>query len=291
MTTATHLHHDESDAVHAHAHADVWLSDVTAGYGERTALEHVSVTVEPGSLLAVVGPNGAGKSTMLKLMAGLLEPWSGRIEILGAPAGRESRRVAYVPQAEQVDWALPGHRLGRGDDGPLPAPRAVRRPGRRRPRRRPRTRSHRSGMAASRPDADRLAVRRPAATRVPRPGARAPTPDLYLLDEPVTGVDVTTQEDLMDLLEAEAKRGRTVVATTHDLACAAQRFQQVVAMNRTVIAEDGLASSSTRTCSPQRTAATCSSSTARTVILDDAHHHDQAAPRRAPLPRAAGRRD
>ena len=74
MTTATHLHHDESDAVHAHAHADVWLSDVSAGYGERTALEHVTVAVEPGSLLAVVGPNGAGKSTLLKLMAGLLRP-------------------------------------------------------------------------------------------------------------------------------------------------------------------------------------------------------------------------
>ena len=106
-TTAPHSHDRELDAPHAHAHADVWLSDVTAGYGERIALEHVSVAVEPGSLLAVVGPNGAGKSTLLKLMAGLLRPWSGRLEILGAPAGREARRVAYVPQAEMVDWAFP----------------------------------------------------------------------------------------------------------------------------------------------------------------------------------------
>ena len=67
----------------------------------------MTLAVEPGSLLAVVGPNGAGKSTLLKLMAGLLEPWSGRIEILGAPAGREARRVAYVPQAELVDWGFP----------------------------------------------------------------------------------------------------------------------------------------------------------------------------------------
>jgi len=89
----------ELSAPHAHAHADVWLSDVTAGYGDRTALEHVTLAVEPGSLLAVVGPNGAGKSTLLKLMAGLAQPWTGRIEILGAPAGREARRVAYVPQA------------------------------------------------------------------------------------------------------------------------------------------------------------------------------------------------
>ena len=99
--------HGPLDPAHALAHADVWLSDVTAGYGERVALEHVTIAVEPGSLLAVVGPNGAGKSTLLKLMAGLARPWSGRIQVLGGPAGREARRVAYVPQAELVDWAFP----------------------------------------------------------------------------------------------------------------------------------------------------------------------------------------
>ena len=71
------------------AHSDVWLSDVTVGYGDRPALEDVDLAVESGTLLAVVGPNGAGKSTLLKVMAGLLQPWSGRIEVLGgAPAGR-----------------------------------------------------------------------------------------------------------------------------------------------------------------------------------------------------------
>ena len=115
-----HGHPHEHDAAHAHAHADVWLSDVSAGYGERVALEHVTVAVEPGSLLAVVGPNGAGKSTLLKLMAGLLEPWSGRIQILGAPAGREARRVAYVPQAELVDWAFPVTVEDVVDDGQVP---------------------------------------------------------------------------------------------------------------------------------------------------------------------------
>ena len=66
--------------------------------------------------------------------------------------------------------------------------------------------------------------------------ALAAEPDLFLLDEPVTGIDTTTQELLMDILEAQAARGKTVVATTHDLACAAQRFQQVLAVNRTVVA-------------------------------------------------------
>ena len=66
--------------------------------------------------------------------------------------------------------------------------------------------------------------------------ALAAEPDLYLLDEPVTGVDATTQEDVMDLLEHEARSGKTVIATTHDLACAAHRFQNAVLVNRRVVA-------------------------------------------------------
>ena len=92
---------------HAHAHADVWLADVSVGYVERLVLEQISFSVEPGTLLAVVGPNGSGKSTLLRLIAGLLPPWTGRIEVLGAPPGREAHRIAYVPQAELVDWAFP----------------------------------------------------------------------------------------------------------------------------------------------------------------------------------------
>ena len=108
--------------------------------------------------------------------------------------------------------------------------------------------------------------------------ALAAEPDLFLLDEPVTGIDVTTQELLMDLLEAQAARGKTVVATTHDLACAAQRFQQVLAVNRTVVAfgpsnlvldADVLA---------RAYGGHLLVLEGRTVVLDDAHHHDDAAP-------------
>ena len=82
------------DPGHARAHADVWLSDVTAGYGERLALEHINLAIEAGTLLAVVGPNGAGKSTLLKIIAGLLKPWSGRVEVFGCDphADRAVRR-------------------------------------------------------------------------------------------------------------------------------------------------------------------------------------------------------
>jgi manganese/iron transport system ATP-binding protein len=267
---------DVVDPGHARAHADVWLHDVTAGYGDREALHDVSLGIEPGSLLSVVGPNGAGKSTLLKIMAGVLRPWHGRVEILGAPPGREAHRVAYVPQAELVDWGFP---VTVGDVammGRFPKLGPVRRP------------SGDDRRAVS----DALAKVKMSAfaetqigrlsggqrRRVFLARALAAEPDLFLLDEPVTGIDPTTQEDLMELLEGEARRGKTVVATTHDLALAAQRFHRVLAINRTVVAH-GPAS---LVLDPNVLAKAYGGHLlvlgTGAVVLDDAHHHDDAAP-------------
>jgi ABC-type Mn2+/Zn2+ transport system ATPase subunit len=264
----------ERAAAHRRAHSDVWLSDVTAGYGDRPAIEDVDLAVEAGSLLAVVGPNGAGKSTLLKVMAGLLAPWSGRVEVLGSAPGREARRVAYVPQAETVDWAFP---VTVGDVvmmGRYPILGPLRRPGAA-DRRHVEEALVKVGMA----DHRRTQIGRLSGgqrRRVFLARALAADPALYLLDEPVTGIDAKTQDDLMDILEAEARRGRTVVATTHDLAAAAQRFQRVAAINRRLIA-DGPAS---LILDPDILARTYGGHLlilgGQTVVLDDAHHHDQA---------------
>jgi ABC-type Mn2+/Zn2+ transport system ATPase subunit len=248
---------------------------VTAGYEERTALEDVDLAVEPGTLLAVVGPNGAGKSTLLKLMAGLLAPWHGRIEVLGAPPLARAHRVAYVPQAELVDWAFP---VTAGDVvmmGRYPALGPLRRPNAA-DRGATRTALAKVGMAGHETtQIGRLSGGQRRRVFLAR--ALAADPDLYLLDEPVTGVDATTQEDLMDILEEEARQGKTVVATTHDLACAAQRFQKVATVNRRIIAHGP----SSLVLDPDVLARTYGGHLlvlgGQAVVLDDAHHHDQAA--------------
>jgi ABC-type Mn2+/Zn2+ transport system ATPase subunit len=262
------------DSGHARAHSDVWLSDVTAGYGDRVALANVNLAVEAGSLLAVVGPNGAGKSTLLKLMAGLIRPWHGRVEVLGHPAGQQARRVAYVPQAELVDWGFPVTVHDVVMMGRYPSLGRLRRPG---------PDDHRAVGAAL----EQVGMAAFASTqigslsggqrrRVFLARALAAGPDLFLLDEPVTGVDPTTQEELMDILESEARSGKTVVATTHDLACAAQRFQQVATVNRTILAHGP----SSLILDPDVLAATYGGHLlvlgGQTVVLDDAHHHDDA---------------
>ena len=275
MTVAVQEHLGTTAGTTVGGPVAVRLTDVSAGYGDRVALADVTFSVPTGSLLAVIGPNGAGKSTLLKTIAGLLRPFSGTVEVLGGPPGQEARRIAYVPQAEVVDWGFP---VTVGDVvmmGRVPLIGIGRVPG----------------------SADRAAVREALETigmagavdrqigslsggqrrRVFLARALAARPDLDLLDEPVTGVDATTQEDLMNVLEDEARAGRTVVATTHDLACAAQRFHQAAFVNGRIVATGP----ANIVLDPDLLAATYGGHVIvlpagdRTVI-DDAHHHDEA---------------
>jgi len=260
-----------------HNPAAVELDEVSAGYGDRLALADVSLRVLPGSLLAVVGPNGAGKSTLLKVMAGLLRPVSGRLEVLGQPVGKAARRVAYLPQAEAVDWQFPVAVADVVMMGRYPLIGIGRRPT-------SIDRDHvQQALETVRMTAFRGrqigALSGGQRRRVFLARALAAEPDLFLLDEPVTGVDATTQEDLMDVLEAQARAGRTVVASTHDLLCAAQRFHEAAFINGRVIA-----TGPAHLVLDQRLLAQTygghvlilQGEGGTALALDDAHHHDQA---------------
>jgi ABC-type Mn2+/Zn2+ transport system ATPase subunit len=254
----------------------VRLDDVSAGYGRGIALSQFTLDVARGSLLAVVGPNGAGKSTLLKVIGGLLQPYSGSVEVLGGPVGANAHRIAYLPQAEAVDWQFP---VSVGDVvmmGRYPLIGFVRGP-RSEDRDRAAAALATVKMAGF---ADRQigALSGGQRRRVFLARALAANPDLYLLDEPVTGVDAVTQEDLMDVLEAEARAGKTVIATTHDLLCAAQRFHQAALLNGRLIAHGP----ANLVLDQQLLAQTygghvliLAGGGGAAVALDDAHHHDQ----------------
>lgn len=250
----------------------VRLADVTAGYDHRPALENIDLEIAAGSLVAIFGPNGGGKSTLIKLIADLIQPWSGTVEVLGAPAGREAHRIAYVPQAELVDWSFPVSVWDVAMMGRYPRLGPWRRPG---------PADHDAVAAAL----ERVGMAKLRSSQIGSLSggqrrraflarAIAAEPDLYLLDEPVTGVDVTTQEDLMALLASETEAGRTAIATTHDLAAAAEHFTTVVALNQRVIA----VGPSSLILDPEVLSKTYGGHLLvlgnQAVVMDDAHHHD-----------------
>jgi ABC-type Mn2+/Zn2+ transport system ATPase subunit len=251
------------------------VDNVSVGYGSRAALSDVSLDIQRGSLLAVIGPNGAGKSTLLKLVAGLIKPWSGSLTVLGGPPGSSARSVAYLPQAEAVDWEFPvtvGEVVMMGRYARLGFGRS---PGRHD--------HHLVGDALATVGMHDAIDRQIGALsggqrrRVFLARALAADPDLYLLDEPVTGVDATTQEDLMDVLEAQARSGKTVIATTHDLICAAQRFHQAALINGRLVAQGpaNLVLDQRLLSETYGGHVLILPGDGGQLVVDDAHHHDQ----------------
>lgn len=250
------------------------LRGVTVGYDGQPAVESVDLEIKRGALVAVFGPNGGGKTTLLKLMAGLLKPWRGSVQILGGPPASAARRIAYVPQAELVDWSFPVSVWDVAMMGRYPGLGPLRQPGR----------ADREAVGAA---LDRVGMLKLARTQIGRLSggqrrraflarAIAAEAELYLLDEPVTGVDVPTQEDLMELLAAESRAGRTVVATTHDLAAASRHFGHVVGVNRRIQADGPVSLLGDPDVLGRTYGGHFLMIGERGVLLDDAHHHDAA---------------
>ena len=262
----------ESGQESGEAQPVVRLVGVNAGYDHRVALEDLDLEIPAGALVAVVGPNGGGKSTLLKLIAGVLRPWTGTVEVFGARPGGAARRVAYVPQAELVDWSFPVNVWNVAMMGRYPLLGPLRQPGRR---------DHEMVEAALERVGMLDRARSPIGAlsggqrrRAFLARAMAAQADLYLLDEPVTGVDLPTQEDIMALLADEADRGKCVVATTHDLAAATRHFRSIVAINRCIVAA-GPAELITNADVLARTYGPHLLVVGEGLgIIDDSHHHD-----------------
>jgi ABC-type Mn2+/Zn2+ transport system ATPase subunit len=209
------------------------LRDVTVRYGARPALDSVSLAVSQGAQIAIVGPNGAGKSTLFKALVGLLPIASGEILMHGQPRSQYKEPIAYVPQREEVDWRFPVTVFDVVAMGRYGGGRWLKRlSGADR-------RLIHQGLEqldiadlAHRPIGELSGGQQ---QRVFLARALAQEPHVLLLDEPFTGVDVSTREATLDLLSGLRSRSVTVLVSTHDLDLAAGRFDQVVLLNHRLI--------------------------------------------------------
>jgi manganese/zinc/iron transport system ATP- binding protein len=217
-----------------HVAPAVRLDQVSVAYGSTVVLDTLDLEIDAGQMIGLIGPNGAGKTTLLKTIVGALKPTRGTIDVLGQRIGNVRQRVAYVPQRRDVDWSFPitvsdvvlmGRygRLGiwrrpskQDRDIALQALEQVGLAGRR----------HCQIGELSGGQQQRVFVAR----------ALAQDADLLLLDEPFTGIDTTTQGVIFSLLYEQRQRGRTVLLSTHDLHSVEENCDQLVALNRTIVA-------------------------------------------------------
>lgn len=211
------------------------VRDLRAGYEpRRDVLEGVNIDVPRGTLVGLVGPNGSGKSTLLKVILGLLRPRRGEVRVFGEPIDRVRRRVGYMPQVEAVDWSFPVAvrdvvMMGRyGRLGPF------RQPGEADRAMVEEALRHMNLEALAGRQIGELSGGQQRRMLFAR--ALAQEPDLFLLDEPMAGLDAASQHDILRHFEHLRDAGKTLLVATHDLSCVAACFDLAILLNRTVIA-------------------------------------------------------
>lgn len=212
------------------------VENVTVAYHDRVALYRASLTIRSGTICGLVGMNGAGKSTLLKAIMGFVRPMEGQVLVQGLPVGQAQKRnlIAYVPQAEEVDWQFPVTvfdvvmmgRYGRMNWLRLPSKvdytlvqTALR--------------EVEMGELQDRPIAELSGGQRKRAFLA---RALAQQAQIFLLDEPFAVVDVTTEKLIVDRLLQLRQAGHTVLISTHDLSSIKTFCDQVVLINRSILA-------------------------------------------------------
>ncbi len=214
----------------------VELRNISVGYQGESVLRDVNLVIQPGQFVGLVGPSGSGKTSLLRAILGAVDIYKGELFVNGLQVSRRNRApVGYVPQLETVDWNFPVTvaevvLMGRAmESGPWPW-------ARKRDREQMHSILERLGIAHL---ADRH-IRNLSGGQQQRAFlARAliRSPRLLLLDEPTSGVDLRTRDDILHLLADLNAEGVTVIMATHELNAVATHLPYIVCINGRIIAQ------------------------------------------------------
>ncbi len=216
--------------------AAVSLSNVTTGYEHNVTFSHVSLEIPAGRFAGIVGPTGCGKTTLLKTILGRQVTFSGDVQVNGSSVSHiHPGAIGYVPQLGSVDWKFPvtvkevimmglytNRRIW-----PWPSKEESKRV---------HDLADRLGIYSC---LQHHIVHTSGGQRQRAFLARAliNNPQLLILDEPTSGVDIKTQHEILHLLSDINSEGITILLTTHDLNAVASHLPWVICFNHGVIAE------------------------------------------------------
>ena len=213
----------------------VEINNVTCGYEKQRVLSDVSLDIMPGDFVGLLGPSGSGKTTLLRTVLGAVDLYEGEVLVNGVATSKKQPRVGYVPQLETIDWNFPvtvqeAVMMGRMTENPLF----------------PWYRKKEKDLAATM--MDRLGIYHLAnrhirelsggqQQRVFLARALVSNPQLLLLDEPTSGVDIKTRDDVMHLLHDLNHDGVTIIITTHEINAVAVHLPWIVCLAGRILAE------------------------------------------------------
>jgi len=207
---------------------------LSVSYGTKRVLTNIHLNIKAGNVYGVIGPNGAGKSTLFKSILGLIEYNAGSISVFGEEIDEVRKRIAYVPQKDEVDWQFPATVIDIVLMGRYPFKKVF-------------SRINEDDIKIAEEAMEKLGISDlrdrqigklsgGQQQRVFLARALAQQADIFFLDEPFVGVDITTEEKIIQILKNLAAEGKSILVVHHDLSTVEQYFNKVILLNQRLIA-------------------------------------------------------
>lgn len=210
------------------------VKGLSVSYERKLVLSNIYLEIEHGFLYGIIGPNGAGKSTLFKALLGLLDPNAGEVLVEGGSIKANRKKVVYVPQKSDVDWSFPATVLDVVLMGRYPHKKLF--------QRLDKVDKDMALSALKEMGIENLSERQIGELsggqqqRVFLARALCQQADIFFLDEPFVGVDMTTEEKIIQLLKKLAAEGKTLLVVHHDLSTVREYFDKVILLNQRLIA-------------------------------------------------------
>lgn len=217
-----------------HSTSPISIKGLSVSYDRKRVLTNIYLNIPSGSIVGVIGPNGAGKSTLFKAILGLIDNNVGDIKVHGQEIEEVRKRVAYVPQKDDVDWTFPAIvsdivRMGRYPHKGIfqslnkkdieIADQAMK---------------DLSILDLKNRQIGELSGGQQQRVFIAR--ALAQEADLFFLDEPFVGVDMLTEEKIIELLKRLRSENKTTLVVHHDLSTVEEYFDHVILLNQRLVA-------------------------------------------------------
>ncbi len=210
------------------------INGLSVAYENKRVLSNIYIKIEPGHIYGLIGPNGAGKSTLFKAILNQIEPSAGSIRIWGAPSSEKLTHISYVPQKDEVDWQFPATVYDIVAMGRFPYKRLFARL------------NHEDHTiildALHQLDIQALQNKQIGELsggqqqRVFLARALCQQSEILLMDEPFVGVDVKTEQRIIEILKRLVLEGKTILVVHHDLDSVQAYFDRVILINQKLMA-------------------------------------------------------
>jgi zinc/manganese transport system ATP-binding protein len=213
----------------------IQLKGLSCGYDDEPVLTDVNLTIKRGDFVGILGPSGSGKTTLLKSIMGLANIYKGEILIEGAPGQKNRSSIGYMPQMAEIDWDFPITVEQIVLMGTIATNKLFpwySKPARKRAYK---IMDRMSILEVRNKHISELSGGQKQRAFLAR--ALVNNPHILLLDEPTSGIDIRTRDEIMHLLDEINHQDVTIIVATHEINAVAAHLPRVICVNRAIVAD------------------------------------------------------